>query len=367
MMAISRVCVCAFPASFPLLSPLQLIKAISTFPGDVTSAPLRELGTWLANLGYDVSIRSAVGGGEGAECFRRLRHRFLVVTLGDGSRYFVERDFPAHFALAHPSARLRALLAALPQTVAARPERFEALLDLAAAEMARSFRRDARGARPLPPWRSLKGLRGKWFPERPVDEFVRPEPSAFGARGGEAAAEVARLLRCPEGCAMESLRGADSSDSVASVEVSCDSSSDAECPTRVAGFGGDAKVRGSTPPSVLGAAARQATTRGIAFPAGGVDEAGEGFAVVAGAVGAANATAFNAAAAAQPPSGTAATGSSGRHRAVARAAWGALARAPVGKEARRVSLLARAMVPLRGAEEPCVRTVRLKGAPVRAA
>ena len=50
------------------------------------------LATKLAAVGYQVAIRTAIGGGAGQECFRNLRHEFLVIAW-DGEDLLVEPQF----------------------------------------------------------------------------------------------------------------------------------------------------------------------------------------------------------------------------------------------------------------------------------
>jgi hypothetical protein len=50
--------------------------------GDITAEQLAEA---LVALGYppqSISIRQSLGGGEGGECLRNLRHTFLFLSLG---------------------------------------------------------------------------------------------------------------------------------------------------------------------------------------------------------------------------------------------------------------------------------------------
>ena len=43
------------------------------------------LASHLAGIGYDVTIRTAIGGGVGKECFRNLSNEFLLVPAPSGS------------------------------------------------------------------------------------------------------------------------------------------------------------------------------------------------------------------------------------------------------------------------------------------
>lgn len=52
------------------------------------------LASKLANVGYRVSIRTAIGGGAGTTCFQNLSHNFLVVYGDlDDVEYIIETNF----------------------------------------------------------------------------------------------------------------------------------------------------------------------------------------------------------------------------------------------------------------------------------
>ena len=62
---------------------LQLLSDVRQFKAAVLQEDGRNdivvLATKLAAVGYNVAIRTAVGGGVGQQCFRNLHHEFLII------------------------------------------------------------------------------------------------------------------------------------------------------------------------------------------------------------------------------------------------------------------------------------------------
>ena len=75
---------------------MQLLCDVRQFKAAVLAEEGRSdivvLATKLAAVGYQVAIRTALGGGSGQECFRNLHHVFLVIGCDKGS-LLVEPQF----------------------------------------------------------------------------------------------------------------------------------------------------------------------------------------------------------------------------------------------------------------------------------
>lgn len=75
---------------------VQLLSDVRQFKAAVLKEDGRHdivvLATKLAAVGYDVAIRTAVGGGTGQQCFRNLHHVFLVI-FWEGKQLLVEPQF----------------------------------------------------------------------------------------------------------------------------------------------------------------------------------------------------------------------------------------------------------------------------------
>lgn len=131
------------------------------------------LATKLANVGYMVTVRTAIGGGQA--CFRNLRHEFLSVEgAGDcqGLEFVVDPEFKQHFEIPHPSPLYQEILSSLPQAFVGTPGKLAPLVQLLCAEMANSF--DVRGLT-LPPWRRSKSMLTKWLPVKSRDVCLSRE------------------------------------------------------------------------------------------------------------------------------------------------------------------------------------------------
>ncbi|KAG2484340.1 hypothetical protein HYH03_016882 [Edaphochlamys debaryana] len=144
------------------------------------AADVHGLGRDLAGMGYLVSVRSATGsGGSGADCFRSLRHEFLVVLgSGDycGMEFIVEPALRQHFAIPHPSPEYALVLSHLPEVFVGGSCRLAPIVQLMCALMADSF---ARQGLALPPWRKEQAMLSKWMPQphRLRDTPVLPPPA----------------------------------------------------------------------------------------------------------------------------------------------------------------------------------------------
>lgn len=154
----------------------------------------------LTRMGYTVHIRTALGGGDGGDCLRNLRHTFLCCTSAGSSqqpRLVVDPFFREQFVIAHPTPRYRAILEFLPQVYVGETPRLTQLVTFLCSEMSLAFKERCAV---LPPWRQAASMMSKWQPRKSLDETVerssgrrisvcydRP-PALSGLVGGAAAA-----------------------------------------------------------------------------------------------------------------------------------------------------------------------------------
>ncbi|GLC45615.1 hypothetical protein PLESTM_001756700 [Pleodorina starrii] len=136
----------------------------------------------LAASGYLVAIRTALSG-HGADCFKSLRHEFLVVRgTGEfrGMEFIVEPSLRQHFLIPHPSPEYEYVLSRTPDVFVGGSCRLAPLVQLLCALMADSFQRQGL---PLPPWRKEAAMLSKWLPQphRTRDTPVLPPPAAAAA------------------------------------------------------------------------------------------------------------------------------------------------------------------------------------------
>ncbi|GLC45619.1 hypothetical protein PLESTM_001757100 [Pleodorina starrii] len=121
------------------------------------------LASGLAVQGYDVNVRRTLGGGS-SECFKTLRHEFLVVRgTGEfrGMEFIVEPSLRQHFLIPHPSPEYEYVLSRTPDVFVGGSCRLAPLVQLLCALMADSFQRQDQ---PLPPWRTEAAMLSKWLP-----------------------------------------------------------------------------------------------------------------------------------------------------------------------------------------------------------
>lgn len=153
-------------------------------------APLTvaELADTLRRLGYNVRMRTALGGGWGSTCLRNLRHSFLTVGIqgsqGEGpATYVVDPRFREQFEIAHATPRYERCLAALGPEVVGSQDRLGRLVELMCREMAAAF---AESGTPLPPWRQQAAMMSKWQPRRSEEVLLGPmqlAPAVANAAG----------------------------------------------------------------------------------------------------------------------------------------------------------------------------------------
>jgi uncharacterized protein (TIGR01615 family) len=167
-------------------------------------ARVASLAQRLTALGYQVAIRTALGGGDGSECLHNLGHSFITVDLQQQQqqqeeeqqeqreqeqqqrrrhaaaaaaghappRHVIDPHFQAQFIVAAPSARYRQVLDAVPEVFVGPEPQLLALVDLLCREMAASFKQLQVV---MPPWRQPASILSKWqpSPRRSVDSPVR--------------------------------------------------------------------------------------------------------------------------------------------------------------------------------------------------
>lgn len=151
----------------------------------------------LAVQGYHVQLRTALGGGDGADCLRNLRHAFITVTLpnlpstasmtrigsslnlrsceqqqptqqqqssrGASRRFIIDPQFKEQFVIAKATARYCSIIAAVPTVLVAPEDHLPLLVHFLCTEMSLAFRQ--LGA-VLPPWRQASSLLTKWKPRK---------------------------------------------------------------------------------------------------------------------------------------------------------------------------------------------------------
>jgi len=135
---------------------------------------LQNVAQRLSKLGYNCRIRHSMGGGEGFECLRNLRHSFLSVSLpgtsmATGQRYIVDASFREQFEIAKPTTRYTALLNVVPDVLVAPEDHVSPLVNFLCAELNLAFK--ANNA-VLPPWRAASSMMSKWQPRQSMDQQV---------------------------------------------------------------------------------------------------------------------------------------------------------------------------------------------------
>ncbi|EFJ40509.1 hypothetical protein VOLCADRAFT_99686 [Volvox carteri f. nagariensis] len=126
----------------------------------------------LSALGYNCSLRTALGGGDGADCLRNLRHTFIIcdtpgVSGGPPRRHIIDPQFKEQFIIAKTTARYAAILAAVPPVFVGPEEHLPLLVNFLCNEMSAAFRQLGSV---LPPWRHASSMLSKWRPRKSVDE-----------------------------------------------------------------------------------------------------------------------------------------------------------------------------------------------------
>jgi len=127
------------------------------------------LGKVFEDQGYEVCVRTALGGGEGVDCLHNLRHNFLVVRPpgrpGTAS-YIVDIEFRAQFQVAHATPSYQSLVDNMEGEFIGTEQKLRAVIQFLCEEMAIAFREKDVG---LPPWRQTSSMMSKWCPRRSED------------------------------------------------------------------------------------------------------------------------------------------------------------------------------------------------------
>lgn len=140
---------------------------------------LPKLARALSSFGHSVHVRDAMSNAKaGSDCFRALRHKFLVVRGAgefEGVELIVEPGLRQHFAIPHPTPDYARVLAHVPEVFVGPISRLVPLVQLLCALLADSFEQQGLA---LPPWRRETAMLSKWVPNpsRCRDTPVTPEP-----------------------------------------------------------------------------------------------------------------------------------------------------------------------------------------------
>ena len=157
------------------------------------------LASKLTNVGYNVSVRMALGplgektsptsspngkdnlhrASDRSACFRNLRHEFLLVRGQgeyEGLEYVVDLAFRDQFEIPQPSSSYHELLGDVPQVFVGPVSSLIPVVQIVCSEMAVSF--TIRG-QTLPPWRKTEAILSKWLPQH-----VKDTPLAQMDNGG---------------------------------------------------------------------------------------------------------------------------------------------------------------------------------------
>lgn len=165
-----------------------------------------ELTDQLRSQGYDVRIRTALGGGDNRECLRNLRHQFLTLNMAgpDGSmaECIIDPSFAEQWGIARPTPAYSRIVAALPQVYVG--SSVEPLVFFLCGELAAAFK--AEGAM-LPPWRSADAMLSKWRPRRSVDCDMLLPPSAPSPSAFQAGASARRSMTLSRPAKAQRLNG----------------------------------------------------------------------------------------------------------------------------------------------------------------
>eukprot|EP00887_Chlorella_sp_A99_P007471 scaffold2.g7471.t1 len=183
---------------------------------------LDALAAALTAAGFRVRIARSCGG-----TLHRLRHRFLLVSLGGDGVVAVDPSFAEQFAVADQGITpcLAAVLAAAPPLACVGERALARAVLLLAGELARDF--EARGL-PLPPWRQAASLLSKWQ----VAELAGVGPACGGGGGGGGAGSAAAPEASPAAGILSALAAAAAAHTMAEMREG-DSSMAANSPASV--------------------------------------------------------------------------------------------------------------------------------------
>lgn len=160
------------------------------------------LASKLVNMGYKVSIRTAVGGGSGQDCFHNLHHEFLIVSVRQ-QQLIVDCTFKDQFKICQQTDQYAHLLQQLPQVFVGSASRLLPMVELMCTEIALSFKESGFTC---PPWRHAKSMSSKWFPTKSHDRLISHSSVSSQAKSTSSSGSISdddfvALLECvsPEG------------------------------------------------------------------------------------------------------------------------------------------------------------------------
>jgi uncharacterized protein (TIGR01615 family) len=133
------------------------------------------LAVMLSNVGYSISLRNALGGGQNR--FRNLYHEFLLVQgQGEfnGVSFIVEPHFREHFSIPNPTPRYTEIIQSVPEIFVGTQSHLISMVTLLCAEMGVAF--EGLGQTP-PPWRRCSAMLSMWLPARSTDTAFSPAPT----------------------------------------------------------------------------------------------------------------------------------------------------------------------------------------------
>lgn len=123
---------------------------------------LVELASKLGNIGYQVSIGTAMRVASDADCFQKLQHEFLIV-MAEGQEVLLDCQFRDQFRIGYCTQEYQQVLDCLPEIFVGAATRLAALVGLLCSEMALAFEQLGTTC---PPWRQPKSVLGMWLPAK---------------------------------------------------------------------------------------------------------------------------------------------------------------------------------------------------------
>lgn len=222
----------------------------------------------LAVCGYRVAVRTALGGGQGQDCFQHLHHVLLMVTPPEGGPALIaDPSFRSSFQLSemHTTSAYAAALPTAEEFVGSEA-RLAALVKFLCSEMAAAF---CAAGRSVPPWRAEASMLSKWLPSRFRDAVMRPDVLEQAAKAAERAAAAAAVDADGAGNGSQQAHtgGANSGSGGSASEAALDSSCSPMSPLELGG-GSRQQVSSSKLPTAAANSAQRplAVQTGFALP-----------------------------------------------------------------------------------------------------
>lgn len=147
---------------------LQHVQKVREGCADCTDLEQRwRIAEHLSSVGYNASIKRAIGGGRDGTCFDRLNHTFIEVHLGEDkegtcSLIICEPTFRDIFTIQNPTPRYSEVLRDVPDEFVGPKGRLMELVQILCKELEASF---AALRRSCPPWRKYKSMASRWNPK----------------------------------------------------------------------------------------------------------------------------------------------------------------------------------------------------------